>query len=279
MANKVRLIKTFRQTNNSADKEALIEVQEFDEHGNIIYNKEYDENEELLMELRAEFDAKGKPIKETSINHIDDIEEIKTYEYNESGKLLSERTDNKQGWFSIKKYERLDDGKTVRVSMFDEDDKIEEITEVKINENGNIISNKVFNEYNKLTEAQKNKYNDEGILILREELDPKGKLEKAHHYYYTDTNKIEAVKTLNRKGKTLDWVKIEYDETNRPIEQFSMSGAKLKMVYKEDGSVVESQFSPGGEETNSHTDFFDENNNLIKQEYNEYIIKYVYEFF
>jgi len=279
MEQKVKLLKTYKIIKDSTEEKLLQEIQEFDLNGNLIYSKEYDDSGNIEMEVKAEFDENGKPIKETTINYIDDIEETNTFTYDESGKLLSERTDNKQGWFSVKKYERLNDGKTVRVTLVDEDDEPEEITEVELNEKGDIVSNKLFDENNKLTEAQKNKYNEEGVLILREELDHKGKIEKAHHYYYTDSKKIQAVKTLNRKGKTIDWVKVEYDESDRPVEQFTMSGAKFKMEYNEDGSVTESQFSPGGEEISRNTNFYDEKHNLIKQEHTEYIIIYEHEYF
>ncbi len=279
MKNKIRLLKTIKIYNESPKEELLQEIQEYDKFGNIVYSKEYDESGNTETEVKADFDDDGKPLKETTINYLDDVEETRTYSYDENGKLLSERIDNKQGWFSIKKYERLDEGRKVKVSLLDENDEIEEVTEVELNDKGNITSNKVFDDSGKLTEAQRNKYDDDGMLILREELDHKGKIEKAHHYYYTDTNKIEAVKTLNRKGKTLDWTKVEYDEEGRPIEQFAMSGAKFKMDYNDDGSVTESQFNPGGEEVSRKTSYYDEDDNLLMQEFTDYTIKYVYEFF
>ena len=279
MAKSIRLIKTYKVYKVTPDEKILQEIQEYNNTRNLIFNKEFDETGSVVFEVSSEFDENGKPINEKSINYLDDIEEIISYNYDDNGKLVSEKTENKQGWIAIKKYERQNDGKTVKVLHLDEDDELEEMNVVELNENGDIVYNKHFDENERQKEAIKNSYDENGKLILREELDHKNKPEKAHHYYYTDAGNIAAVKTLNRKGKTIDWVKIEFDENEKPIEQFVMSGAKVKLAYNEDGSVTESKFSPGGEEISRVTNYFDEDKNLIKEDFGDYFIVYEHEFF
>ncbi len=279
MTKKIKLIKTYKILKSSPEEKKLQEIQEYNNTGNLIYNKEFDETGSAVFEVSAQFDETGKPINEKSMNYLDDIEEVISYKYNDKGKLISEKTENKQGWTSIKKYERQNDGKTVKVSLLDEDDELEEMNIVELNEKGDIVYNKHFDENEKQKELVKNSYDDSGKLILREELDHKNRPEKVHHYYYTDAGNISAVKTLNRKGKTIDWVKIEFDENEKPVEQFAMSGAKIKFNYNDDGSITESKHSPGGEEISRVTNFFDEDKNLIKEDYGDYVIVYEHEFF
>ncbi|MDD2386509.1 MAG: hypothetical protein PHP52_06975 [Bacteroidales bacterium] len=279
MTKKIKLIKTYKILKTSPEDKNLQEIQEYNITGNLIYNKEFDETGSAVFEVSAQFDETGKPINEKSMNYLDDIEEIISYKYNDKGKLISEKTENKQGWTSIKKYERQNDGKTVKVSLLDEDDELEEMNIVELNEKGDIVYNKHFDENEKQKEVVKNSYDDSGKLILREELDHKNRPEKVHHYYYTDAGNISAVKTLNRKGKTIDWVKIEFDENEKPVEQFAMSGAKIKFIYNDDGSITELKLGPGGEELSRVTNYFDEDKNLVKEDYGDYIIVYEHEFF
>ncbi|MDD2634325.1 MAG: hypothetical protein PHW82_02370 [Bacteroidales bacterium] len=278
MTKKIKLIKTYKILKTAPEDKVLQEIQEYNNTGNLIYNKEFDETGSVAFEVSAEFDKTGKPINEKRMNYLDDIEELISYKYDDSGKLISEKTENKQGWTSIKKYERQNDGKTVKISLLDENDELEEITIVELNSKGDIVYNKHLDENKKQKEAVKNSYDENGKLILREELNHKNKPEKVHHYYYSDAGNISAVKTLNRKGKTIDWVKLEFDENEKPVEQFAMSGAKIKFNYNDDGSVTESTYSPGGEEINRVTNFFDENENLIKEDFGDYIVVYEHEF-
>jgi hypothetical protein len=272
MSNSIRLSKVYKVFKASSDEKVLQRISEYNPNGDLTYIKEYDEEGNAVLEEKTEYNEQGKPLKSTSVNFLDDIEEAITYTYDNSGKLVSEKVENQQGWTSIKKYERQDDGKTVVVKTVDEDDELEEMWMVELDDKGRILNHKSYDENEKLIESVKNKYNGNGDLLLKEELDHKNKPEKTHHYYYNENSKITAVKTLNRKGKTIDWVKIEYDENDEPIEQFSMSGAKIVITYNDDGSVTETRYNPGGAELSKETRYFDEDKNLIKEDYGDYVV-------
>lgn len=279
MEKKLKSIKTFVEIVDLDSEKHLHEVQEFDENGNIIHNVEYDENGELAIEVKTGYNDIKKPISEETQNNLDGIGEKKIYTYDSDGRLSIEKIENDGGWVSVKKYERLNDGKIIRISMFDEDDELEELTVIEFNDNGDILSTTNYDEDEKQKDVLKNTYDAEGKLLLREELDNKGKLEKAHHYYHTEENKISAVKTLNRKGKTLDWVKLEYNEDGKPIEQSTMSGARIAIEYLDKTKIIETHINPGGEEVNKTTTNLDEEGNIIEEATTDKVTTYVYDYY
>ena len=72
---------------------------------------------------------------------------------------------------------------------------------------------------------------------------------------------------------------VVFDENEKPVEQFAMSGAKIKFIYNDDGSITELKLGPGGEEISRVTNYFDEDKNLIKEDFGDYFIVYEHEFF
>lgn len=279
MEKKIKSIKTYVKIEDLDSEKHLHEVQEFDENGNHIHNVEYDESGEIAIEVKSVYNEMKKPQTEYTQNNLDGIGEKKSFTYNSEGRLSMEKIENDGGWISVRKYERLNDGKTIRISMFDEDDELEELTVIEFNDKGDILSTTNYDEDEKQIDVLKNTYDTEGKLLLREELDNKGRLEKAHHYYHTEENKISAVKTLNRKGKTLDWVKLAYNEDGKPIEQSTMSGAKIKIEYPEKMKTVETHINPGGEDVNKTTTNFDEDGNIIEEATTDKVTTYVYEYY
>jgi hypothetical protein len=279
MEQKIRLIKTFVKINES-ENEFLSMIKEFDANGNMVFLKEYDETKTVVFEHKNCFDDKGKIISEEIISHSDDYGEKKSYKYDDNQRLIEERIDYDGGWFSIKKYERDMEQKSLTISCLDEDGELEELAEIKYNSNGDILSKLEYDEEKVIKEMHVNTFDENGILVLKEEFDNRKKLEKAHHYYYAEGGKINAIRTLNAKGNTLDWVKIAYDQNDKPVEQQMMSGAKVVIEYNnEESTVTELQFNPSGEMVSKIKTIKNKEGNVLEEHSPDKITRFEYEYF
>ncbi|HNQ66782.1 MAG TPA: hypothetical protein PKN32_00260 [Bacteroidales bacterium] len=280
MENKIRLIKTFIKQSSEDTSGFLSLIREFDANGNLIFTKEYDEDNNVIFENKLVFNENDKLIVDETINYQDNYGEKKTYLYGDDGKLISERIDYEGGWFSIKKYERDSEKRILKITCFDENDELEEITETEFNEQGDIVCRKEFDENNRLKQMTVNTYKEDGILILKEEYTNSKKPDKIHHYFYNDNNKITAVQTLNSSGRQLDWVKIEYDDNGLPISQINMSGAKIILEHDiENRTIIESHYNNAGKIMSISKTIRDKDGNIVEEHSDDTIKSYVYEYF
>lgn len=278
MDKKVRLIKTYVRPSLN-DDELLMMIREFDMAGNQIYVKEYDDDKTIIFENKLTFEN-NKLTSEETISYVDNYGEKKSYQYDETGKVISEKIEYDGGWFSIKKYERDAVNRVLKITCFDEDDEIEETSQTEYDENGNILCYKELDEDNKVKQMIINKFREDGLIVLKEEYEDSKKAIKIHHYYYNEDNKITAIQTLNSSERCIDWVKIQYDENGHPQEQLTMSGAKLVLDYSEDGkTVTETTISGSGEILSISKTIKNENGDLSEEHGVDSIKRYVYEYF
>lgn len=280
MEKKIRLIKTFIKQSQEDVSGYLAMIREYDINGNHIFTKEYDEENNVLFENKLSFNENNKLISDETINYQDNYGEKRNCSYDADGKLRSERIEYEGGWFSVKKYERDFENKTLRILSLDENDELEEITEIVYNEKGDIVSHKEFDEDNKQKQMTVNTYRDDGILILKEEYTNSKKPDKIHHYFYNESGKITAVQTLNSSGRQIDWVKLEYDENGLPISQLNMSGAKITLNHDiENRAIIESHLNSAGKLLSIVKTIRDEDGNLIEEHADDIVKTYVYEYF
>lgn len=280
MGNKIRIIKTFVSDVNNPQSEFLSSIREFDSNGNEIFLKEYDEDNNAVFEHKIECNTPGNPISEQTISYTDDYGEKKHYKWDEKGRLIEEKIEYDGGWFSIKKYERNADQKLLRVVTIDEDDEVEESNETIFTDKGDILSFCEFDEDGKQKNKTLNTYREDGLLIMKEEYTDSKRPDKTHHYYYNDEGRLTAVQTLNASGRSLDWAKVNYDEKNRPIEQLTMSGAKISLSYDEEtGEVTETHFSSNEQIVSMTKTLRDADGNIVSVKEIEKVSRYVYEYF
>lgn len=275
MDKKIRIIKTFVSQSQQDGKEYLAMIREFDLNGNNVFTKEYDEENDVINENKFEFDSEGRILSEEIL-----FGEKKFYSYDGDGRLISEKIVYDGGWYSIKSYEKDPNKPIIKVSCCDEDGELEEFTETEYNDNGEIVCHSEYDEEGKLKSKVLNTYRNDGLLSMKEEYADSKKPDKIHHYYYNAAGRIEAVQTLNSSGRQLDWVKIIFDESGRPLEQLTMSGAKIALEYdKEARTVTEIHYSASGEMNSKIKTTRDEEGNIITEESVGRVQRYVYEYF
>lgn len=280
MENKIRIIKTYVSDVNNPETEYLISIKEYDTNGTEIYLKEYDEQNNVTFEHKIETDALGNPIKEETIGYADNYGEKKFFTWDDKGRLIEEKIEYDGGWFSILKYNRDPEQKLVKVTTVDEDGEIEESNETVFNDKGDIVSYTEFDEDGKQKLKTCNTYREDGFLIMKEEYVDSKKPDKIHHYYYNESERLTAVQTLNSSGRNIDWAKLSYDDKNRPVEQLSMSGAKISIAYNdESGEITETHFAANDEIVSVKTSLRNAEGLIASETNTEKVTRYVYEYF
>ncbi len=264
---KLKKISIYTKINNEQGEEFLSSEQEFNEDEQLISNKEYDNENNLTFLLEMSYNENKQPVKEVSDHISDGFKEIKTMEYDEKGKLVKEKTEYFGGAYSVKKYIRNANEKSVEIITYDEDDEIEESQKLNYDDKNRIISKSEFDDKGKLVEKTVIVYDeDTDELIQREEYNRKNKLEKIHFYNYDESGRLTSVITENSKGKMLDWVKFAYDSDNKLVLQKTMSGTMIKIDYKNNNKLKkEEHYNQAGAKINEITTQLDEKGRVISE--------------
>ena len=279
MTEKIRKISSYTKFKGQDSEKYLSSVQEFDENGNTIYHREYDEEKNLISLIEISYNEQQLPISEINESFEEGFSEKKFMKYDHKGNLSEKKIEYDGGAFSILKY--IYDLNTVEIITFDEEDEQEERSVIKYDDKKRIVLREEYDDRNKLTEKIVNAYDDKtGNIIQKEEYESKDKLVKIHYYYYLETGLLQGVKTENRKGKTIDWVKVEYDEKKRPTIQKSMSGAIIKLEYDDENSCVKESFIDGsGAVVSEKTTYKNNQGNVLKEDSLEKEMFYEYEWY
>jgi antitoxin component YwqK of YwqJK toxin-antitoxin module len=204
--------------------------------------------------------------------------ETTRYEYDLKNRLIKEETDYYQGFKTILVH--IYENTKVTINSIDEDDEVEESTIHEFDENGNLISETKLDDNGKLVSKIVNQYDHRGKIIRKDEFEKKEKLSKSHTYYYDNDEKLNGIKTTNRKGKLLDWVRIEYDENNRPLRQTTMSGYSIELSYDAEKLLRnEKHLAPNGNIIKDLSTITDKEGNILEEHSPDTIIKYNYDFY
>ncbi len=229
---KLKKINVYTKIN---ENEYLSSVQEFNEDGQLKSGKEFDSENNLSLIIEVFFDKNNMPVKEISDHVSDGFKETKTMKYDEIGTLISEKTEYLGGAYSVKKYIRNPEEKSLDIITFDEDGEVEESQKLFFNDKNKLINRSDYDEKGKLIEKTLFIYDDDNEnLIRREEYNRKSKLEKIHFYIYDNSGLLTSIITENRKGKLLDWVKFEYNSDQKLVLQKNMSGTMIKIDFEDD---------------------------------------------
>lgn len=258
------------------DKTYISEKREYDNKNNLISNILFNELGEITSHTTYQYNENGNITKIVNVDNEEDTSENKTYEYDNEGRLIKEVTDYFQGFKTILTYTY--DGKNIRINSIDEDGSIEESSLQEYSDNDNLIAESKYDDNNKLVSKTINSYNHQLKIIKKDELDAKGRIEKSHQYYYDNSDNLIGIKTVNRKGKTLDWVRLEYDENNRPIKQVIMSGHTILLSYS-DNSRNEKHIDPHGNVTEDTTTITNKEGNVIEKHSPEIKLIYTYDYY
>lgn len=280
MAKKIKQIKSYQSEINKPETEYLAFVKEYNEKGMEIRFVEFTEDNEVEYEHILECDSNFNPIKEEIISNSDEYSEQKTYKYDENNKLIEEKIQYQNAWESIKKYERDAEKRCVKVTTFDEEDEIEESSEIYYNETGEILKRIEFDEYGKQKSKVEHSFDDKGLLILKEEYSNTKKPDKIFHYHYNENGVLYAVETKNSRNHLVDWTKITFDEKNRPIEQANMAGTRLVIEYNDNESEITETYYLANGAIYNRTKYKKNAEGLTEyEETSDKITRYVYEYF
>ncbi|TKG96633.1 hypothetical protein EYV94_05120 [Puteibacter caeruleilacunae] len=103
---KIKLVKSYEQDIVQGEKELLLEKEEyFDENGELIEEKKFDEKGRVKGWKKFAFNEAGKLVEEQELNYRGDV--VKRIEYKYSNGLLVEKSyyDNKNRKYKLKRYE------------------------------------------------------------------------------------------------------------------------------------------------------------------------------
>lgn len=261
---KIHYIKTFLKNLDEKSEKYISELKEYDENGNLVCLRNYDSKGDVIFEHIFNFDSNNKLISESISDFVENYYEKKDYKYDQStSNLVEEKIDYGDAGYSIKKY--FYDSNKIIIKLYDEDDEIEEETEMIFDDCGNLLIKTVKDDMNIIIEKIKNSFDTNDRLIMKEEYDRFNKVEKIHHYYYTESGKIQGIKTLNSRGKTIDWIKIDFNENDKPVLQSTMAGDKIELEYLDDNIIIEKYINQHGVEVSKNKIIRDEKGNTLEE--------------
>jgi YD repeat-containing protein len=275
---KIRTIKATTIPVGDEDASFVSEIKEFDINGRLLTEIKNTDKDNIAMQTSYKYDEIGNPLEIINVDKEEGTTETTKYEYDEKARLIREETDYFQGFKTILVYTYND--KKITINSIDEDDEIEESTIQEYDDTGNLLSETKLDDNGKLVSKIVNQYDHRGKIIRKDEFEKKEKLSKSHIYYYDNDEQLNGIKTTNRKGKVLDWVRIEYDENNRPIRQTTMSGYSIELSYDAEKLLRnEKHLAPNGNIIQDLSTISDKEGNILEERSPDTIIKYNYYFY
>lgn len=275
---KIRSVKATTIPVGDENASFISEIKEFDLNGNLLKETKFIDKDIIALQTSYQYDEKGNLIEIMNIDKEEGTTETTRYEYDLKNRLIKEETDYYQGFKTILVH--IYDNTKVTINSIDEDDEVEESTIQEFDDNGNIISEIKLDDNGKLVSKIVNQYDHRGKIIRKDEFEKKEKLSKSHIYYYDNDEKLNGIKTTNRKGKLLDWVRIEYDENNRPLRQTTMSGYSIELSYDAEKLLRnEKHLAPNGNIIKDLSTITDKEGNILEEHSPDTIIKYNYDFY
>lgn len=235
-----RLLRTYRAYDLDFDPEQniadldrndfyLISETVYNPEGLSIAEKEFDEEGNVLQEVRNEYNSEGKLIHHELFSDGEQAENI-TYTYNEKGKVIEERQNFEQGFPIIRKFVYDEQDRLVELIVEDDEGELSEreVYTYSADFPDKMIKLQKFNEDNKLVHEEESVY--------EAETDEAGKVSarlkqvtardlvydtlRRTDYYDARTREDQIAQvTSNRAGKTTEIVYIVYNEAGQVIEE------------------------------------------------------------
>ncbi|HRW21902.1 MAG TPA: hypothetical protein PLO05_00465 [Bacteroidales bacterium] len=275
---KIRTIKSTTVPIGNESEAFINEIKEYDQHGNLITETKYIDKDVVALQTSYKYDSNGNIIEIINVDKEEDTTETTVFEYDNNSRLIREVTDYFQGFKTILIYQY--EKNKITINSIDEDDNIEERTIKEYDDNGNLLAESKIDDKGKLQTKIVNVYDHQGRIIRKDELEKKEKLSKSHTYYYENDDLLIGIKTTNRKGKLLDWIRIEYDENNRPMRQSSMSGYSIELSYDiEKNERNEKHIAPNGNILKDLTTITNKEGNVIEERSPDIVIKISYDYY
>jgi len=252
---------------------------EFNVAGDLICENRYNEEGSVIARTANIYDADGKLVETQYYDSLQETTETHSYTYNERGELLKETVDFGQGFLTVYAYHRDSSKRQLTISEQDEDGVVEETKTRVFDTNGNLLEETVYDDNNKAISRIKNSFDQNQRLIRKEENDLRYKTIQYHEYYYHESGRLTGVKTLNHKDKVQNWVKVEYDENNRPVKQITMNGHTITIEYPDELHRIEKHSDAGGMVYSRTEVELNNEGNVVSEHSPDEIVRFEYEYF
>lgn len=246
MDQKLKVVTSFRAVHTDGleeerirDKEYLYQRTEYDESGHLLSEETFMADGSLEHKSSYTFDNEGRMIEEILVEEGDIISEHRTMEYDQKGRLLSEKrhyldesydestytydaedriiekvTAGSDGEFGSKLIFRYEGKYLVSETEYDIDGDILSSREFEYDEKGNLISESI-NSPEETFEAS-HEYDDNGHRKVSRKYDDQGHLVE-RHTYTREADSLVAIKEESVTGTEL--ISLEYDERGNLLRQ------------------------------------------------------------
>ncbi len=265
-----------KQTENDPYKS---QYREFNANGDVLVETRYNSDGEVLSKTVNIYNEQHQTTRTEFYDAEQETTEIHDFFYDNRGNLIRETVDFEQGFITVYNYKYNSDGNEIRISEQDEDGEVEEVKIQRYDANGNLLSEQIFDDENHMISETINQLDHNQRLIRKEETDCRYKTSQIHEYYYHESGRLTGIKTVNQKAKVLNWVKLEFDEKNRPVRQTSMSGAGIVMEYSGENTRSERHIDAYGRVVLELETITDNDGRVLKEISPDSVTEYRYEFF
>lgn len=259
-----KFLKEFREY-NSEGKELVKEIYlgpdqleeknitKYNEKGLIVEEINYGQNNELNTKTIYNRDTNGN-VSEIIIEFADSSKTIKSYNYENNGKIVTV-------------IEKSDEGE------------FEGMTRIIRDDNGNIVESHVFSENNEIIEKHLFEFDDKGN-ILKDTFFQKSNISTITKYNYDENKNLIKRVISSSDGKIIDWAIFNYDEKGNLVEQQFGDHTLYKIEYNEnDKPIIEQKVNAMGVVDYYKKYEYNSENELIKEEDIDEVTNYEYTYY
>jgi len=274
MAKKVKSInlykKDFFPSKSNPEKvrsnEYKFSTTEYDENGNVVLELKFNADHQLEDKFVNKYNDKGVLVEEKHYLSAKDLAEHKTYELDESGKILQAFKHYNDGTRDKIQYTYDNNGNLTKKTTIDSYDEVE-AKEVFEYEGKNLIKKESF-EYDDLVSKDTFAYDPDGNVVEESSWTEEDSNRRSNTY---DKNgHIEKVLFYNKKDELVAKTTYRYNEEGKIIgvaEETPYGNSKTTISYDEKGNAIEQiEKNDQGVLNNSAKRKFNENNDVVETE-------------
>jgi len=274
MAKKVKSInlykKDFFPSKSNPEKvrsnEYKFSTTEYDENGNVVLELKFNADHQLEDKFVNKYNDKGVLVEEKHYLSAKDLAEHKTYELDESGKILQAFKHYNDGTRDKIQYTYDNNGNLTEKTTIDSYDEVE-AKEVFEYEGTNLIKKESF-EYDDLVSKDTFAYDPDGNVVEESSWTEEDSNRRSNTY---DKNgHIEKVLFYNKKDELVAKTTYRYNEEGKIIgvaEETPYGNSKTTISYDEKGNAIEQiEKNDQGVLNNSAKRKFNENNDVVETE-------------